>query len=83
MDIHRRAMLDPRFADLYPELPPGQWVDAWDAARQCAERLWFERGASALYAGRVLSDEHFQFQGGKRRVRSGALERMGDQTAAQ
>jgi hypothetical protein len=84
MEKSRRTMLNPQFAELYPELPVGLWVDAWNAAMQRAERVWFERGTLALSTGRVLSDEHFEFQGGDRRkVRQpGTLERLADKESA-
>jgi hypothetical protein len=80
MENQRRTMLKPEFAELYPELPVGEWLDALDAAMRRAERLWFELGPAALVSGRILSDEHFEFAGGKKRKNGQprTLERMGD-----
>jgi hypothetical protein len=80
MENQRRTMLKPEFAELYPELPGGQWLDALEAAMRRAERLWFEYGAAALMSGRLLSNEHFEFAGGKNRRdrQARALERMAD-----
>jgi hypothetical protein len=80
MENQRRIMLKPEFAGLYPELPVGQWLDALEAAMRRAERLWFEHGPAALMRGRLLSDEHFEFAGGRSRKnrQPRALERMAD-----
>ena len=61
MKEHRRTMLNPEFAELYPELPVGSWIDAQDTAMKRAERLWFQRGSPALSTGRVLPHEHFRY----------------------
>jgi hypothetical protein len=81
MDNQRRTMLKPEFAELYPELPVGEWLGALEAAMRRAERLWFEHGPAALMRGRILPDEHFEFAGGKNRKNGQprALERMADQ----
>ena len=63
----RRAMLDPQYGPLYQEIPAGHWISAWQAATLRAERLWREAGAEALIQGRLLSEEHFRFQGGEPR----------------
>jgi cytochrome P450 len=63
----RRTMLDPQFGRLYPEIPAGYWMSAWQAATRRAERVWREAGAEALISGRLLPDEHFYFRGGRRR----------------
>ena len=81
----RRARLDPRFGELYPEIPAGQWLPAWQAATRRAERLWRETGAEALLDGRVLPEEHFQFRGGKPRPLGWYIEpeRLSDPTRAE
>jgi hypothetical protein len=81
----RTARLDPRFGALYPEIPAGHWLPAWQAATRRAERLWREAGADALLDGRVLSDEHFQFRGGKPRPSGWYIdpERLSDPTRAE
>ena len=63
----RRAMLHPEYAELYPELPAGYWIDAWYAAMKQADRLWLDLGPHALASSRVLRDEHFHFRGGRPR----------------
>jgi len=49
---------------MYPELPAGEWLPAWEASMQIAERLWQEGGVGALVRDRLLRPEHFDFQGG-------------------
>ena len=63
----RQARLDPKFGVLYPEIPAGFWVPAWQAATERADRLWREAGEDALVQNRLLPDEHFQFYGGESR----------------
>jgi hypothetical protein len=65
---HRLAILDPKFAALYPELPAGVWLPAVKAAAWQADRLWLEQGPEALLLTRVLSDDHFRFRGGTPRT---------------
>jgi hypothetical protein len=60
----RRAMLDPKFRTIYPEIPAGHWIPAWQAAMRRADRLWLEAGAEALIQNRILPEEHFRFLGG-------------------
>ncbi len=73
-------MLDPRFGSLYPEMPAGFWLPAWEAMIRRAERLWRDVGADALVEGRLLPDGHFHFRGGKPRGSEwcGAPERLSD-----
>ena len=63
----RRALLIPRFGSLYPEIPAGHWIPAWQAAMRRAERVWRDEGPNSLVRDRLLPDEHFQFRGGKPR----------------
>jgi hypothetical protein len=81
----RVTRLDPKFGSLYPEIPAGHWLPAWDAATRRAERLWREAGADALLQDRVLPDEHFQFRGGKPRSAGWYVEpeRLSDPTRAE
>jgi cytochrome P450 len=81
----RRARLDPKFGPLYPEIPAGHWIPAWQAATRRAERLWREAGADALLSGRVLPEEHFQFRGGRPRSMGWYIEpeRLSDPTRAE
>ena len=60
----RQARLNAEFGWLYPELAAGEWLPAWQAAMQIAERLWHEDGSEALVRDRLLRPEHFDFQGG-------------------
>lgn len=57
-------MLGPKFGSFYPELKPGRWLLAWQAAVKRAEHLWRDVGAEALILDRVLPDGHFHFRGG-------------------
>jgi hypothetical protein len=81
----RRTRLDPKFRELYPEIPAGQWMPAWHVAIRRAERLWQDAGADALLAGRVLPDEHFEFRGGSGRPPGWYVEpeRLSDPTRAE
>jgi hypothetical protein len=78
----RLARLDPKFESLYPELHAGEWLPAWEAAMQVAVRLWQEDGSEALIRDRLLSPEHFDFQGGSARSVDWYVtaERMSDAT---
>ena len=81
----RRARLNPKFAPLYPEIPAGYWLPAWQAATRRAERLWRESGPEALVEERLLADEHFEFRGGTRRSPAWypVPERLTDPTTAE
>ena len=79
----RRARLNSNFGSLYPELPAGEWLPAWQAAMQVAERLWHEDGREALLRDRLLPPEYFDFDGGTPRSADWyvAAERLSDATA--
>jgi len=81
----RCTRLDPKFGSLYPEIPAGHWMPAWQAATRRAEWLWREVGAEALLEGRLLTEEHFQFRGGTPRKagREVVPERLTDPTVAE
>ena len=81
----RHTRLNPKFRSLYPEIPAGQWIPAWEAATRRAVRLWRDVGAEALLEERVLPEEHFQFRGGKSRSPDWYVEpeRLSDPTRAQ
>jgi hypothetical protein len=81
----RRTRLNPQYKALYPEIPAGQWIPAWDAATRRAERLWREVGPDALLRGRVLPDDHFEFRGGTPRSAGWYVEpeRLSDPTRAE
>jgi hypothetical protein len=59
----RQALLNPAFADVYPEIPAGIWVTAVSASFailggvMAGARSWPHDGP------RVLSDRHFIFRG--------------------
>jgi hypothetical protein len=78
----RLAVLDPKFAALYPDIPAGEWLPALKAAAWHADRLWLDQGREGLCLNRVLSDQHFRFRGGTPR-RPGwyvSAERLCDRT---
>ena len=81
----RRTRLDPKFGSLYPEIPAGHWIPAWQAATRRAERLWREVGPEALLGDRILPEEHFQFRGGRPRSAGWYVEpeRLSDPTPAE
>ena len=81
----RRTRLNPKFASLYPELPAGQWIPAWQATTRRAERVWGQDGPEAVIHSRLLSDEHFDFRGGKPRPSGWYVmpERVSDPTKAE
>ena len=60
----RQALLNPAFADVYPEIPAGIWVTAVSAsfailgAVMAGTRSWPPHNGP-----RVLSDRHFIFRG--------------------
>jgi hypothetical protein len=70
MSARREARLKPQFADLYPGLRPDVWYSAaWLSARQFA-RTKCDGAASEIAT--ILSDQHFDFRGGRPRRRRGA-----------
>jgi hypothetical protein len=74
MSARREARLRPQFAELYPGLRPDVWYSAaWLSARQFA-RTPCDGVASEIAA--ILSDQHFEFRGGRpRRFRGASVER--------
>jgi len=60
----RYAKVFRSFRSMYPELPAGDWLLAWEAAMRVAQRVWRESGAEAVVYGRLLPEEHFEFAGG-------------------
>jgi hypothetical protein len=69
MSDRREARLRPEFAALYPGLRPDVWYSAaWLSARQFA-RTRCDGVATEIAS--VLSDQHFEFRGGRpRRLRA-------------
>jgi hypothetical protein len=70
MSARREARLRPEFAALYPGLRPDVWYSAaWLSARQFARTPC--DGVSSEIAS-ILSDQHFEFRGGRPRGFRGA-----------
>jgi hypothetical protein len=63
----RHARLKSEYGSMYPELQPDYWLPAWQVATRLAERRWREIGPEAMVQDRLLSDDHFDFRGGKPR----------------
>lgn len=61
--VSRQARLRPTFGDWYPGITPGEWHHAlW--VREVALAQFRKGGPRWQAEGRVLSDVHFEFQGG-------------------
>jgi hypothetical protein len=59
----RQARLHASFSDWYPKIQPGKWHDAtW--VREMALAQLRKGGPQWESEGRVLSEVHFEFQGG-------------------
>ena len=50
------------FADLYPEIPAGEWLPATQVAQMLAQRARAARGLNIHQ--RTLDPRHFEFRGG-------------------
>ena len=61
----RRVRIRPGHAHLFPEVAPMVWMSARRVARLVHKRRRRDP-AGGLPGGRVLRDEHFEFQGGLR-----------------
>jgi hypothetical protein len=59
----REARLRPEFAQLYPELTPGQWEPAARIAEVLLARFLLQQMASNPM-DRALQESHFEFRGG-------------------
>jgi hypothetical protein len=64
----REARLKPEFASLYPGLQPGVWLSASAIGQQLL--LWHLAARAMPQGERLLSEEHFEFRGGQKRVGS-------------
>jgi len=73
----REARLRPEFADLYPELTPGQWEPAARIAEVVLARYLLQRMTDAP-GDRALNESHFEFRGGADPDRADARERKVD-----
>jgi hypothetical protein len=70
----RRARLRPEYAHLYPRIASGIWLGARAAALavQCG---LMHRKLDEATGQRLLSDEHFDFRGGRSQPRGGGARR--------
>ncbi len=79
LDAMRQARLRPEFADLYPELTPGQWEPASRIVEVVLARYLLQKMADAPVADRALNEAHFEFRGGdeppRARLRGRAVDR--------
>jgi hypothetical protein len=64
----REARLKPEYASVYPGVPPGVWMPASEIGQQLL--LWHLTAAATPQGERLISDEHFEFRGGQKRVGS-------------
>jgi hypothetical protein len=70
----RTARLRPEYADWYPRVEVGRWHDAAYLTELVRRQL--VEGTPAWAAGaRILSDEHFEFEGGQPGPNHGAERR--------
>ena len=76
----RKARVDPEYAHLYPDAPPGVWVRAAALSHVILKRHRADH-PNRLPTDRILPDEHFSFAGGRRRLNATreARTRMTDQ----
>ena len=74
--LHRQARLREPYRMYYPSITPGEWHHAlW--VREIALSQLRKGGPRPEGEGRVLSDEHFEFQGGLgRRGRQREIRRL-------
>ena len=62
--VRRHARLRREFAELYPAVPPGIWIEASELGASLLH--WIASGgASPPLGGRLLPEEHFEFRGGE------------------
>jgi hypothetical protein len=60
----REARLRPEFAQLYPELTPGQWEPAARIAEVVLARYLLQQMTDTPSSDRALDESHFEFRGG-------------------
>jgi hypothetical protein len=60
----RLVRLRPEFAKLYPGLDPGVWETATELAARLLAQHVVQPSPGFMLSNRVLSEEHFEFQGG-------------------
>jgi hypothetical protein len=68
--VRRRARLRTEYAEWYPEIWAGEWHDAQWAAEKVLQQQRTSSPAWSLH-GRVLSDAHFEFEGGDHQPSTG------------
>ena len=66
--ITREARLKPEYATLYPGIQPGVWMLASAIGQQLL--LWHLTAPSTPQGERLMTQEHFDFRGGQKRVGS-------------
>jgi hypothetical protein len=62
----REARLKPEFAASYPGIEAGVWLPATVIGQQLL--LWHLTAPVTPQGERLLSEEHFEFRGGRKRV---------------
>lgn len=62
----REACLRPQFAECYPTVVPNVWLPATEVARKVFLYV-VQAGLAEHLPERILSDEHFEFRGGRPR----------------
>ena len=67
----RLVRLRPQFASLYPGLDPMVWETATELAARLLAQHALQPSPGHMLSDRILSDEHFEFQGGNPRGTSG------------
>ena len=74
----REARLRPEYADIYPELVPGQWEPASRIAEVVLARYLLQKMTDSQVADRALNESHFEFRGGADPPRERRRERAAD-----
>ena len=74
----REARLRPEFANIYPELIPGQWEPAARIARVILARYLVQQMTDAPSPDRALDEAHFEFRGAAEPLRANSRERTED-----
>ena len=67
----RLVRLRPEFANIYPGLDPMVWETATELAARLLAQHGLQPSPGHMLTDRILSDEHFEFQGGDARGSSG------------
>jgi hypothetical protein len=64
----REARLKPEYASFYPGVQAGVWIAASAIGQQLL--LWHLTAPATPQGERLISEEHFEFRGGQKRVGS-------------